>query len=134
MKAHDVRFLSYCSVCRELGSTKTVDGVDPLLNESERLVHARCLVATRGQAALLALPEVEIEKVRMCDVPVPLMKRLVAQSVERRAGRPTLDVSRQIEILEQAVRELKGGDSLTAEALVSIVHDALKSFHSGRPL
>lgn len=133
MKAHDVRSLDHCSVCRGLGSTKLAEGIEPLLNESERLVHARCLVVTRGQAALLALPEVEIEKVRMRDVPASLMKRLVDQSIERR-GRPSLDVSRQIEILEQAVRELKGGDSLTAEALVSTVHDALKSFHSGRPL
>ncbi len=74
-KAHDVRKLRLCSICRGVGhldSLLTLPGF-PVGS----LYHGECAVRMLSRAEVLALPDGELHKLTLADTGMDLMRELV---------------------------------------------------------
>lgn len=74
MKAHDVRHLTLCHSCDEIGDDRNMiecrDGA---------VVHLECAFMYLGRLGVQNLPPSERAKLRLCDVPVDVMRGLLAK-------------------------------------------------------
>jgi len=74
MKAHDIRKMHQCGVCKTLGVYKPEPSGDtvPLVilqsNYDFRFIHPRCLIRKGGLKALLQQNKEELGRIRICDV------------------------------------------------------------------
>jgi hypothetical protein len=99
----DVRRLHACVLCGEIGVHQPTH---PMLNvpvvvcihstkEQRRTVsaqqcsyaHPRCYVEKTSMANLLSLHSDELDSIRLCDVTARQMRKLLAESVRRRAAK-----------------------------------------------
>jgi hypothetical protein len=88
MNSHDVRRLRVCCLCQELGIHRPNNiGTNFSLvicihttnvpNRERKYAHPNCYVKEMGVGKLLALPRAELDEIRLCDVPVGVMRKLV---------------------------------------------------------
>ena len=71
MTAHDVRHLTLCTQCRELGDRRD------MVEAADRVLHPGCAQRALGLKGLLALPATEKGKIRLCDVSRATMRKLL---------------------------------------------------------
>jgi hypothetical protein len=94
MNVHEVRKLRVCLLCSKLGIHKPSDPATsiPLLicvhsnavsKRDRRYVHPRCYIRNMGIANLLTLPAIELEAIRLNDVPNRVMKAILNKQSER---------------------------------------------------
>lgn len=83
MKAHDVRHLCVCSGCHRLADDReTVNRDHPVWGASKwewkyTSWHPQCYYVQFGAQNVLCLPQSERDKIRLCDVPINVMKALL---------------------------------------------------------
>ena len=74
MKAHDVRYLRQCVVCRKLGDIREMVNQPTSL---DAVLHTRCFVRTRGLSGVFALTKADRDLFTLADVGVKGMKKLL---------------------------------------------------------
>lgn len=75
-RAHDLRRLRPCAICGGVGLVEDMAGFD-----AGTLVHLSCYFETFGEAKFLKLPEVDLRKTRVSDVPFETMEKLLKGKV-----------------------------------------------------
>lgn len=71
-RAHDVRQLRACTYCKGLALPSR------LFTLADGLAHPACFIETWGEERILDLPKEERLKVRLSDVSVEMMRKLIA--------------------------------------------------------
>jgi hypothetical protein len=75
-RSHDVRTLRSCHACKGIGNVG--DMVERTLSSGyTACYHGRCYIKRFGEKRFFALPRTETDKMRLDDIGVKRMKRLV---------------------------------------------------------
>jgi D-mannonate dehydratase len=85
MKSHDVRQMHECIVCGGIGFYKLPDCAEnflvvvikPQADGWRVYAHPRCFVTRHGIEKLLALPDEELNSIRLCDVSLRTMRSIM---------------------------------------------------------
>ena len=85
MNCHDARKLRICCLCMTLGAYKSEVYIAPTVvklnpeaaKKNWQFAHPRCYMEEMGTAKLLTLSEVELRFIRISDVPVRTMQRIL---------------------------------------------------------
>ena len=91
MTSHDVRRLKTCCLCQNLGINLPANpGIefplvicihsDAVVRKQRKYVHPLCYVREMGTDKLLTLPQKELDSIRLCDVTVGIMRRLLRRA------------------------------------------------------
>ena len=93
LTAHDVRKLRVCILCKELGiyrPNKPLIDIPTVVNVQKtggtQFCHPICYYNEMGRAALCALPDAELNYIRLSDVGVKIMSAIVKKQVPRIAS------------------------------------------------
>jgi len=76
-KAHDVRTLRVCSVCKSLGNN------DRMIDLDGDWFHGRCFVERFGERAFGALPKSKTDRLTLGDIGPILMRKLLNKRSRR---------------------------------------------------
>ena len=72
LKAHDVRHLTICPACGNIGDSRTM-----IQMQDNRLLHGKCAFEELGLDGITKLPESEVGKFRLDEIGVEAMRILV---------------------------------------------------------
>ena len=76
MTAHDVRHLTTCCLCGQLGDDRDM----AFINGEKHPAHGGCILKAGGIALLVSLPKSETGKLRLDDIGPDAMKALFDRS------------------------------------------------------
>lgn len=88
MKAHDVRHLVVCETCKQLGDDRNMVYIgEPRSGLSRSYWHGLCFIEENGVDVFLELNMEVLNGIRLNDIGVKNMKKILALAIYRDAAR-----------------------------------------------